>query len=103
RAEQRGRQGHPLRVVPARERDDAACSRSGIERRDAIVSSAELEGPDALQILAFEEDRGVRSSIQRTRRDDRRPMRDALEAPRRRSDVYISDGKGTHVTCARYL
>src|SRR5439155_6442620 len=54
---------------------------------DGVVGPAELEGPGALEVLAFEPRPRARELVEAAGRDDGRAVRDAREADRRRLDV----------------
>jgi len=56
-AEQRGRQGNPLRVVAGARGDDAAGGFVRGQPGNTRVGAADLERPRALQVLALEPDR----------------------------------------------
>jgi hypothetical protein len=62
-----GRQRDGLAVVPRRGREHAAGAHLRIERGHVVVRAAELEGPDALQVLGLEVELRARALVQRAR------------------------------------
>ena len=57
------------------------------QRGDLVVRAAELERAAALEALGLEVHRRAREPVERSRGEDRRAVRDAVEPRRRRLDV----------------
>ena len=98
-AEQLPDAGHGLGVVARRVGDDAARPHVLGQRRDRVQRAAELEGTDALQVLALEEDGAAGARVERRGVEDGRAVGVRLEPPgrlrhlfHRRSDL----GRGRH-------
>ena len=52
-----------------------------------MVGPSKLEGPDALEVLAFQEDRRAGDLVQAARGEDRRHMGHAVQNLRSRLDI----------------
>src|SRR6266852_85139 len=69
--EQRGAEGHALRVVAGAGGDDSPRALLGGQARDSVVGSSDLEGAGALEVLALQH----RGASGHSREDPRRPDR----------------------------
>jgi hypothetical protein len=76
-----------LGVVARRGGADALQRPALCERRDGVEGAAELERARALQTLGLQRDTGAELRVERPRADDRRAVRDAVEAGGCAADV----------------
>jgi hypothetical protein len=89
---QPARKCHGLRVIARGVGDHSASTLLAGEGRNGVIRATKLERAATLQVLAFEEELAARSRVRRSRGQDRRAMRDALEPRRGRLDVGECDG-----------
>ena len=96
-AEQRSGQRDGLRMVARREGDHAAGTLLRRELRDRVVGAADLEGADALLVLALEEELRAGQRVSRARAQHRRAVSHAGNALVGAGDVVEGDRKrGVH-------
>jgi hypothetical protein len=74
-------------VIAGRVGDDAAPLLGRVQASERVVGAAELKGPGALEVLAFEENTAAGLLIDRAGSDDWSAMGDAVEQLGRGFDV----------------
>ena len=76
-------------MVAGRVGEDAPSALLRGQPRQRVVGAAELEGADALEVLALEEDASPRPLVHGIGREDGRPVGHSTQTDRGRGDIFV--------------